>query len=39
MDFLIELVKKDPNEPGGQGARETNEETIRFALSMVHTGR
>ena len=37
MDFLIELVKKDPSEVAG-GVRESNEETIMFALNMVHTG-
>ena len=36
MDFLIELIKKDPSEVGG--ARESNEETIMFALNMIHTG-
>ncbi len=33
LDFLIELIKKDP----GLG-REHIEETIMFALDMIHTG-
>ena len=38
MDFLIELIKKDPTEAPAPGARESNEETIMFALNMIHTG-
>ena len=40
MDFLIELIKKDPAAEGapGGGARESTEETIMFALNMIHTG-
>jgi len=34
LDFLVELIKKDPT----QGPPESMEETIVFALDMAHLG-
>jgi hypothetical protein len=35
LDFLIELIKKEPD---ANGPKEQTEETIMFALNMIHTG-
>ncbi len=37
MEFLIELIKKEPETTGGPAAKEHAEDTIMFALNMIHT--